>query len=37
VAFVFSPEGQSILKANGFTLLDKPLLAGPGKPPPGLF
>jgi molybdate/tungstate transport system substrate-binding protein len=37
VAFVFSPEGQSILKANGFTLLDKPLLAGPGKPPSGLF
>ncbi|HEX6433003.1 MAG TPA: extracellular solute-binding protein, partial [Gemmatimonadales bacterium] len=37
VRFVLSPEGQSILKANGFTLLDKPLLAGPGKPPPGLF
>lgn len=37
VAFVFSPEGQSILKANGFTLPDKPLLAGPGKPPAGLF
>jgi molybdate/tungstate transport system substrate-binding protein len=37
VSFVLSPAGQSILKANGFTLLDKPLLAGPGKPPPGLF
>jgi molybdate/tungstate transport system substrate-binding protein len=37
VRFVFSPEGQAILRANGFTLLDKPLLAGPGKPPPGLF
>jgi molybdate/tungstate transport system substrate-binding protein len=37
VRFVFSPEGQSILRDNGFTLLDKPLLAGPGKPPPGLF
>jgi molybdate/tungstate transport system substrate-binding protein len=37
VRFVFSPEGQSILKANGFTVLEKPLLAGPGKPPPGVF
>ena len=37
VRFVFSPEGQAIIKANGFTLLPKPVLAGPGKPPPGLF
>jgi molybdate/tungstate transport system substrate-binding protein len=37
VRFVLSPEGQAILKANGFTLLDEPLLAGPGKPPPDLF
>lgn len=37
VRFVFSPEGQSIIKANGFTVLDQPLLAGPGKPPPGIF
>jgi molybdate/tungstate transport system substrate-binding protein len=37
VKFVFSPEGQAILKADGFTLLPKPLLAGPGKPPGGLF
>jgi molybdate/tungstate transport system substrate-binding protein len=37
VHFVFSPEGQAILRANGFTLLDKPLVSGPGKPPPGLF
>jgi molybdate/tungstate transport system substrate-binding protein len=37
VRFVLSPDGQSILKANGFTLLDKPLLAGPERPPPGLF
>ncbi|HYF39203.1 MAG TPA: extracellular solute-binding protein [Gemmatimonadales bacterium] len=37
VRFVFSPEGQAILQANGFTLLDKPILAGPGKPPTGLF
>jgi hypothetical protein len=34
---VLSPEGESILRANGFILLDKPLLAGPGKPPAGLF
>jgi molybdate/tungstate transport system substrate-binding protein len=37
VRFVFSPEGQNILRADGFTLLDKPLLGGPDKPPPGLF
>jgi molybdate/tungstate transport system substrate-binding protein len=37
VRFVFSPEGQAILKANGFTVLEKPLLGGPGKPPAGLF
>jgi molybdate/tungstate transport system substrate-binding protein len=37
VRFVFSPEGQTIIKNNGFTLLSKPFLAGPGKPPPGLF
>lgn len=37
VRFVFSPEGQAILRDNGFTLLDKPLLGGPGKPPSGLF
>jgi molybdate/tungstate transport system substrate-binding protein len=37
VRFVLSAEGQAILKANGFILLDKPLLAGPRKPPPGLF
>lgn len=37
VRFVLSPDGQAILKANGFTLLEKPLLGGPGKPPPGLF
>ena len=37
VRFVFSPEGQAILKANGFIVLPKPLLGGPGKPPAGLF
>jgi molybdate/tungstate transport system substrate-binding protein len=37
VRFVFSPEGLAIIQANGFTLLEKPLLAGPGKPPAGLF
>jgi molybdate/tungstate transport system substrate-binding protein len=37
VRFVFSPAGQAILRANGFILLDKPLVSGPGKPPPGLF
>jgi molybdate/tungstate transport system substrate-binding protein len=37
VRFVFSPEGQAIIQANGFTVLEKPVLAGPGKPPPGVF
>ena len=37
VRFIFSPQGQTILKDNGFTLLEKPLLGGPGKPPAGLF
>ena len=37
VRFVFSPEGQAILKEGGFTVLDKPLLGGPGRPPKGLF
>lgn len=37
VRFLFSPEGQSIIKANGFSLLEKPLLGGPGKLPVGVF
>ena len=37
VQFVFSPAGQAIIKANGFTVLEKPEVGGPGKPPPGLF
>jgi molybdate/tungstate transport system substrate-binding protein len=37
VRFIFSREGQELLKANGFTVLDKPLVSGPGKPPAGLF
>jgi molybdate/tungstate transport system substrate-binding protein len=37
VRFVFSPEGQAILRANGFTVLEKPLLGGPERPPEGLF
>ena len=37
VRFIFSPEGQAILKRDGFTLLDKPVLGGPGRPPQGLF
>ncbi|MGH7510626.1 MAG: extracellular solute-binding protein [Gemmatimonadales bacterium] len=36
VRFVFSLKGQAILKDNGFTLLEEPLLGGP-EPPPGLF
>jgi molybdate/tungstate transport system substrate-binding protein len=37
VRFILSPPGQTIIKQNGFTLLEKPLLSGPGKPPAGLF
>ena len=37
VRFVFSPAGQATLKANGFTVLEKPLLGGTEKPPAGLF
>ncbi|HSJ76894.1 MAG TPA: extracellular solute-binding protein, partial [Gemmatimonadales bacterium] len=37
VRFVLSPEGKAIIKQNGFTLLEQPLLAGPGKPPAGIF
>lgn len=37
VRFVFSPEGQTILKENGLMLLEKPLLGGPGRPPADLF
>jgi molybdate/tungstate transport system substrate-binding protein len=37
VRFLFGQEGQRILRANGFTLLDKPVVGGPGKPPAGLF
>lgn len=37
VRFVFSREGQAIIKASGFTVFEKPLLAGPGKPPAGVF
>jgi molybdate/tungstate transport system substrate-binding protein len=37
VHFIFSAEGQAILRANGFTVLERPLLGGSGKPPAGLF
>ena len=37
VHFVFTPPGQAILAANGFTLLDQPVIAGPGQPPAGVF
>jgi molybdate/tungstate transport system substrate-binding protein len=37
VRFIFSSEGQSIIVANGFQILEQPVLGGPGKPPDGLF
>ena len=37
VRFLLSAKGRAILEADGFTLLPEPQVAGPGKPPPGLF
>lgn len=37
VRFVFSPDGQAILRRGGYILLDRPQVAGPGRPPAGLF
>ena len=37
VALLFSEEGQSILRAHGFTTVEHPLVAGPGTPPVGLI
>lgn len=37
VRFLFSPQGQAILKDNGFLVLEKPVLGGPEAPPAGLF
>jgi molybdate/tungstate transport system substrate-binding protein len=37
VRFVLSAEGQAIIKKDGFTLLDRPMISGPGKPPAGVF
>jgi molybdate/tungstate transport system substrate-binding protein len=34
--FVLSPEGSAILRRSGF-LVAPPQVAGPGKPPPGVF
>ncbi len=36
VRFVLSPDGQAILKRNGFLVLDKPVFGGPERPPAGL-
>jgi molybdate/tungstate transport system substrate-binding protein len=37
VRFVLSSDGQAIIRGNGFNVLEKPLVAGPGTPPAGLF
>ena len=37
VRFIFSPEGKNILEQNGFLILEKPSIGGPGRPPEGLF
>lgn len=33
VRFIFSPEGQAILRRSGFTVVYPPVLGGPGRPP----
>ncbi len=37
VRFVVSAEGQEVMRSNGFIPLAPAQVAGPGKPPPGLF
>lgn len=37
VRFVFSPDGAAILRRHGFTLLDRPIVGGTGRPPAGLI
>jgi molybdate/tungstate transport system substrate-binding protein len=37
VRFALSPDGRLIIQAAGFTLLPKPVVAGPEKPPANLF
>ncbi|HEY4647780.1 MAG TPA: extracellular solute-binding protein [Gemmatimonadales bacterium] len=37
VRFALSPEGRLIIQSAGFTLLPKPVAAGPEKPPANLF
>jgi molybdate/tungstate transport system substrate-binding protein len=36
VRYVFSPEGQVVLRNSGFTVMERPLFGGPGKPPDGV-
>ena len=37
VSFIFSPDGQAILRRHGFMLLDRPTTGGPGRPPAGVL
>ena len=34
--FLLSADGQAIFRKHGFLTIDKPLVGGPGKPPPGI-
>jgi molybdate/tungstate transport system substrate-binding protein len=36
VRFLFSGEGQAVLRRHGFLLLDQPIVGGSGKPPAGV-
>ena len=37
VRFLFSPDGQAIIRRHGFILLDRPTTGGPGRPPAGVL
>jgi molybdate/tungstate transport system substrate-binding protein len=37
VRFLFSPDGQAIIRRHGFILLDRPTSGGPGRPPAGVL
>jgi len=37
VRFLFSPDGQAIIRRHGFILLDRPTTGGSGRPPAGVL
>lgn len=37
VRFLYSPDGQAIIRRHGFILLDRPTTGGPARPPAGVL